>query len=62
MNARSLGSTWRRHDRGAFELGGPTSDVLNTTGRQPETITRRHAAGPEAQRTAGNFLRTVPAS
>lgn len=47
------------HDRGAFELGGPTEDVFETTGRHPEsfeTITRRYAARPEAQRTAGAFL------
>lgn len=49
------------HDRGAFEMGGPTSHVLDVTGRPPEsfeTITRRHAALPDARRTAGNFIKT----
>lgn len=49
------------HDRGAFEMGGPTSHVLDVSGRPPEsfeTITRRYAAKPEARRTARNFMRT----
>ena len=49
------------HDRGAFEMGGPTSHVLDVTGRPPESfeaITRRYAAQPQAQRTAGNFIKT----
>lgn len=50
------------HDRGAFEMDGPTSDVLDVTGRPPESfeaITRRYAARPELQRTAGNVIRTL---
>jgi uncharacterized protein YbjT (DUF2867 family) len=56
-----LAAYMQDHDRGAFELGGPTSHVLDVTGRPPESfeaITRRHAAQPQAQRTAGNFIRT----
>jgi uncharacterized protein YbjT (DUF2867 family) len=56
-----MGAYFHDQDRGAFELGGPTTDVLETTGRQPEsfeTITRRYAARPEARRTAGQFLRS----
>jgi NAD(P)H dehydrogenase (quinone) len=48
------------HKRGAFELGAPTSDVLDVTGRPPEdfeTIARRYAALPGNQRTLGNGLR-----
>jgi NAD(P)H dehydrogenase (quinone) len=48
--------------RGAFELGAPTSDVLDVTGRPPEdfeTIARRYAALPRNQRTFVNWLRTV---
>lgn len=48
--------------RGAFELGAPTTDVLDVTGRPPEdfeTIARRYAALPGNQRTFGNWLRTV---
>jgi uncharacterized protein YbjT (DUF2867 family) len=47
--------------RGAFELGAPTTDVLDVTGRPPEdfeTIARRYAALPGNQRTFGNWLRT----
>lgn len=54
-----MGAYLRDHDRGAFGLGGPTNDVLETTGRAPEsfeTITRRHAAKPEARRSFGNFV------
>ena len=57
-----VGAYLQDHDRGAFELGGPTNDVLETTGRRPEsfeTITRRHAARPEVTRNVGNFLRTL---
>ncbi len=57
-----MGAYFRDHDRGAFELGGPTADVFETTGRQPEsfeTITRRHAAGPDARRSAGDVLRAL---
>jgi len=48
------------HKRGAFELGAPTTDVLDVTGRPAEdfeTIARRHAALPRNQRTLGNWLR-----
>jgi uncharacterized protein YbjT (DUF2867 family) len=49
------------HKRGAFELGAPTTDVLDVTGRPAEdfeTIARRYAAQPRNQRTLGNRLRT----
>jgi len=48
------------HRRGAFELGAPTADVLDVTGRSPEdfdTIARRYAAQPRNQRTIRNWLR-----
>jgi len=48
------------HKRGAFELGAPTTDVLDVTGRPPEdfeTIARRYAALPGNQRTLGNRFR-----
>jgi NAD(P)H dehydrogenase (quinone) len=48
------------HKRGAFELGAPTTDVLDVTGRPAEnfeTIARRHAALPRNQRTFGNWFR-----
>jgi NAD(P)H dehydrogenase (quinone) len=48
------------HKRGAFELGAPTTDVLDVTGRFPEdfeTIARRYAALARNQRTLGNWLR-----
>jgi uncharacterized protein YbjT (DUF2867 family) len=48
------------HRRGAFELGAPTTDVLEVTGRRAEdfeTIARRYAAQPRNQRTLGNWLR-----
>jgi hypothetical protein len=48
------------HRRGAFELGAPTTDVLDVTGRPAEdfdTIARRYAALPRNQRTLGNWLR-----
>ena len=48
------------HKRGAFELGAPTTDVLDVTGRSPEdfeTIARRYAAQPRNQRTIGNWVR-----
>lgn len=47
---------------GAFELGAPTSDVLDVTGRPPEdfeTIARRYARLPRNERTFNNWLRTV---
>lgn len=55
-----MGAYLQDHDRGAFELGGPTDHVLEVTGRPPEsfeTITRRYAAQPQAQRTVGNFAK-----
>ena len=48
------------HERGAFELGAPTTDVLDVTGQPPEdfeTIARRYARLPRNQRTLGNWLR-----
>lgn len=47
------------YKQGAFELGAPTSDVLEVTGKAPEdfeTIARRSAALPENQRTFGNWF------
>src|SRR5215472_12033070 len=47
------------HERGAFELGAPTTDVLDVTGHPAEdfeTIARRHAA-LAGKRTFGNWLR-----
>src|SRR5258707_14244079 len=47
------------HNRGAFELGAPTTDVLDVIGRSPEafeTIPRRYAAQPCNQRTIGHWL------
>ena len=48
------------HKRGVFELGAPTTDVLEVTGRPAEdfeTIARRYAAQPRNQRTFGNWVR-----
>ena len=48
------------HKRGAFELGAPTTDVLEVTGRPAEdfeTIARRYAALPGNQRTLSNWVR-----
>jgi len=48
------------HRRGAFELGAPTTDILDVTGRPAEdfeTIARRYAARPGNQRTLSNRLR-----
>ena len=48
------------HKRGAFELGAPTTDVLDVTGRPAEdfeTIARRYAALPRNQPTLRNRLR-----
>jgi uncharacterized protein YbjT (DUF2867 family) len=50
------------HKRGAFELGAPTTDVLDVTGRQPEdfeTIARRYAVAPHLRSTLGNRLRQI---
>jgi uncharacterized protein YbjT (DUF2867 family) len=48
------------HKRGAFELGAPTTDVLDVTGQPAEdfeTIARRYAALPLNRPTLGNRLR-----
>ena len=48
------------HERGAFELGAPTTDVLDVTGQPPEDferIARRYAAPFRNQRTFGNWFR-----
>ncbi len=48
------------HKLGAFELGAPTTDVHDVTGRSPEdfeTIARRYAAHSRNQHTLGNWLR-----
>ena len=48
------------HKRGAFQLGAPTTDVLDVTGQPPEdfeTIARRYAVLPHNQRTPANWLR-----
>jgi len=48
------------HKRGAFELGAPTTDVLDVTGRSPEdfeTIARHYSAYPRNKQTLGNSLR-----
>ena len=48
------------YKRGAFELGAPTTDVLDVTGRPAEdfeTIARRYAAAPRNRRTFANWLR-----
>ncbi|GJH33746.1 NmrA family NAD(P)-binding protein [Paraburkholderia hospita] len=48
------------HKRGAFELGAPTTDVLDVTGQPAEdfeTIACRYAALAGNQRTPGNWLR-----
>jgi len=48
------------HKRGAFELGAPTTDVLDVTGQPAEdfeTIARRYAALPTNRRTFVNRFR-----
>lgn len=48
------------HRLGAFELGAPTTDVLDVTGvpaEDFETIARRDAAHPRNRRTFGNWVR-----
>jgi len=50
------------HKRGAFELGAPTTDVLDVTGQPAEdfeTIARRYAALPYNRRTLGNWVRQL---
>jgi hypothetical protein len=48
------------HKLGAFELGAPTSDVLDVTGSRAEdfeTIARRYAVQPRNRRIFGNWVR-----
>ena len=48
------------HKQGAFEVGAPTTDVPDVTGRPAEdfeTIARRYAAQPRNQRTLSNWIR-----
>jgi len=48
------------HKQGAFEIGAPTTDVPDVTGRPAEdfeTIARRYAAQPRNQRTLSNWIR-----
>ena len=50
------------HKRRAFELGAPTTDVLDVTGQPAEdfeTIARRYAALPSNRRTPGSWLRQL---
>jgi NAD(P)H dehydrogenase (quinone) len=50
------------HRRGAFEVGAPTNDVLEVTGRPAEdfeTIARRYASLPHNRRTLANQLREL---
>ncbi len=50
------------HRQGAFEIGAPTNDVLEVTGRRAEdfvTIARRYAALPSNRRTMQNQLRQL---
>ena len=50
------------HVQGAFELGAPSSDILEVTGQPAEsfeTTARRYAAMPEARRNLRNTLRTM---
>ena len=47
------------HKRGAFEIGAPTTDVFDVTGKPAEdfeTIARRYAALPANRRTFANTL------
>lgn len=53
---------FEEHRRGTFAVGGPTDVVERLTGRPAEdfdTIARRHAARPDAQRTVRNTLRAI---
>lgn len=48
------------HRKGVFELGAPTTDVLDVTGRPAEdfeTIARRYVARSRNQRTFSNWVR-----
>jgi hypothetical protein len=52
------------HRAGTFAFNAPTSDVSEVTGRAPEsfeTIARRYATLPQAERTLGNFARALVA-
>lgn len=47
---------------GTWEVGGPTTHVLDVAGVEPEdflTIARRYVTGPETRRTPANFLRQL---
>jgi NAD(P)H dehydrogenase (quinone) len=47
---------------GTWEFGGPTTDVRDVAGVEPEdflTIARRYVGVPEAQRTARNLMRQL---
>ncbi|MBV8177397.1 MAG: NmrA family NAD(P)-binding protein [Mycobacterium sp.] len=47
---------------GTWEVGGPTTHVRDVAGVEPEdflTIARRYTTGPDARRTASNFVRQV---
>jgi hypothetical protein len=48
------------HKKGVFELGAPTTHVLELTGRPPEdfeTVARRYAAQPCNRRNLSNWVR-----
>jgi NAD(P)H dehydrogenase (quinone) len=50
------------HKRGAFEMGAPTNDVLEVTGRPAEdleSVARRYAAIPANRATPGNRFRAI---
>lgn len=52
----------REHRAGTFAFNAPTSDVLDVTGHAPEsfeTIARRYAMLPQAQRSLSNFARAL---
>jgi hypothetical protein len=53
----------RDHRAGAFEAGASVTDVVPTLAGRPaedfETIARRYAARPFAQRTAANMVRML---
>ena len=52
----------QEQNHGTFAIGGPTDDVLEVTGRPPEsfeTIARRHAAMASNRRTTARQLRTL---
>jgi NAD(P)H dehydrogenase (quinone) len=48
------------HALGTWEAGGPTTDVRDVAGVEPEdflTIARRYVTGPDSRRTASNLIR-----